>query len=606
MDEGRAGAVAVPQRRWPAFLTSSRLRLASGLWLLLFAATHLLNHALGLVSLSAAEAGREVFLAFWRLAPVEASLVLALLVHLGLGLHKLWQRRTWSLTLVEALQLALGLLIPVYLTGHMLGTGWMHRCCGVTDSYAYLLNNVWPDGAWRQTVLTLTVWLHGMIGMHQWLRLRPGYRRVQPWLLITATILPLTALMGFVSAGREVATLRQVDPAGWAALAEAQNWPRTAAVRELWAQRPARLIVDGFLFLVAAVLALRVLRWLWQRRRHVRLSYPGGREVSIPRGLSVLDASRLNNIPHAAVCGGRGRCSTCRVRVGRDHKLLPPPSPEEQRVLARIGATPDVRLACQLRPTAPLAVTPLMPATATPRHALELMSPAQGIEREIAVLFADLRDFTRLSEGRLPYDTVFILNRYFKAMGEAVEATGGRVDKFIGDGIMALFGVDDPPGVAARTALSATRAMALALEGLNRDLAVELDEPLRMGMGLHLGHAILGEMGGGRTRALTAIGDTVNVASRLEALTKEFGCQLVVSESIAAFADGALDGCPRQEVDVRGRAGRLTVRLVENAATLPEPARGGRRERRPWRLSRLRLPGPTGMRLPDPQPPARW
>jgi adenylate cyclase len=605
MDEGRAGAAAAPQRRWPGFLTTSRLRLASGVWLLLYAATHLLNHALGLVSLAAAEAGREVFLAFWRMPPVEASLVLALLVHLGLGLYKLWQRRTWRLTPTEALQLVLGLLIPVYLTGHMLGTGWMHRCCGVTDSYAYLLGIVWPNGAWRQTILTLIVWLHGMIGMHQWLRLRPGYRRVQPWLLVAATILPLTALMGFVSAGREVATLRQVDPAGWAALAVAQDWPRTDAVRELWALRPARLIVDGFLAVVAAILLLRVLRWLWQRRRHVRLTYPGGREVSVLRGLSVLDASSLSGIPHAAVCGGRGRCSTCRVRVGHGRELLPPPSPDEQRVLARIGAAPDVRLACQLRPTAPLAVTPLMPATATPRQALELMSPAQGVEREIAVLFADLRGFTRLSEGRLPYDTVFILNRYFKAMGEAVEAAGGRVDKFIGDGIMALFGVDDPPDVAARTALAATRAMALALEGLSRDLAVELDEPLRMGMGLHLGHAILGEMGSGRTRTLTAIGDTVNVASRLEALTKEFGCQLVVSESVALHAGSTLDVCSRREVDVRGRAGRLTVRLVENAAALPEIASADRWERRSWLRARLRLPGMVGLELPNPQPPAR-
>ena len=115
-------------------------------------------------------------------------------------------------------------------------------------------------------------------------------------------------------------------------------------------------------------------------------------------------------------------------------------------------------------------------------------------------------------------------------------SSGGLVDKFIGDGIMALFGLAGGPAAAARAALAATRGMALALNALNRELAVELDEPLRMGMGVHLGPVILGEMGHGPAASLTAIGDTVNVASRLEALTKELGCQLVVSEAVTQRA----------------------------------------------------------------------
>ena len=184
------------------------------------------------------------------------------------------------------------------------------------------------------------------------------------------------------------------------------------------------------------------------------------------------------------------------------------------------------------------------------------------------MLFADLRGFTSFSEGRLPYDTVFVLNRYFAVMGAAIEGAGGRVDKFIGDGIMALFGLSMAPEPAARAALAAARRMAEALDRLNLELKVELDEPLRMGIGLHLGQAIVGEMGHGRAVSLTAIGDTVNVASRLEMLTKELGCQLIVSDRLARRAGIDLAAFPLHEVDLRGRAGRLAVRLVADAREL--------------------------------------
>lgn len=557
--------------------------MASGLFLFLFVVCHLANHALGLVSLAAMEAGRAVFLALWRLPPVELALVLALLAHPALALWRLWERRTWRMPMVELVQMTLGLLIPFYLTVHVLGTGWLHRCCGVIDSYAYLLANLWPDRAVGQIILLTIVWLHGTIGVHRWLRLKPRYRLLRPWLLVLATVLPLLALGGFISAGRELATVQASDPARWAELARPQPWALDQEFRRRYVGAPEQWIIGGFCAVLAALLALRTLRWAAQQRRLVRLSYPDGRQVSVPRGFSVLEASIVSGIPHAAVCGGRGRCSTCRVRVGRGREHLPPPTAAEQRVLARIAAPPDVRLACQIRPQAALAVTPLMPASAGPREVLQVMGPAQGVERTVAVLFCDLRGFTKLSQERLPYDTVFILNRYFAAMGEAIEVAGGQVDKFIGDGIMALFGVNGSAASAARAAIDATRRMAVALDRLNQELAVELEEPLRMGIGLHLGPAILGRMGYGQSRPLTAIGDTVNLASRLEALTKELGCQLIVSDAVARYAPEVLQDYPLREIDVRGRDGRLPVRLVDEATHLPPvPSRPTSARDRAW------------------------
>jgi adenylate cyclase len=564
---------------------STRLRLWSGLVLFLFASTHLANHALGLISLDAMEAGRRVFVGFWRTPPAELALAVSFLAHAGLALWKLWQRRSLRMSPGELVQLVTGLLIPFWLTVHVLGTGVLRRLVDVRDSYAFELDVIWPGGMMLMTTLVALVWLHGCIGLHRWLRLERWYAGLRAPALVFAILLPTLALVGTVSGGRDYAQRKAQDPLWAEALAREQRWP-SAETRERLVYAPERRILQGFQWFLLLIFVARGVRGLAERRRTVRLTYPGGRVIAVPRGLSVLEASRARGIPHAAVCGGRGRCSTCRVRVGRAAApALPPASAEEERVLARIKAAPDVRLACQLRPQGDLAVTPLMPAESGIGAVLGEMGPRSGVEREVAVLFADLRAFTRFSEGRLPYDTVFVLNRYFAVMGAAIEQAGGRVDKFIGDGIMALFGLDAGRVIAARSALAAARAMALGLEQLNRELAAELDEPLRIGIGLHLGPSIVGEMGYGATRSLTAIGDTVNVASRLEALTKELGCQLIVSDDLARSAGVALDGFALQEVDVRGRARRLAIRLVADASELPEAgaakARGWWR-RLPW------------------------
>jgi adenylate cyclase len=187
------------------------------------------------------------------------------------------------------------------------------------------------------------------------------------------------------------------------------------------------------------------------------------------------------------------------------------------------------------------------------------------------VLFADLRDFTALSEGRLPYDVVFVLNRYFGAMGRAIETAGGRVDKFIGDGIMALFGLEAGPEQSCREALEAARLMSLHLDELNESLREELRAPLRIGIGIHAGPAIVGEMGYAGAASLTAIGDTVNTASRLEGLAKEYGVELIASDEVIVRAgiDRSLFEWRRSEL--RGKQEALLVALMRKSSDLPLP-----------------------------------
>lgn len=556
-------------RFWLSDAGQGRLRLWTGLVLFTFAATHLLNHGIGLVSLDAVEAARPWFLAFWRALPAELALYLSLVLHPLLALIRLWRRRGLARPWIEWLQIVLGVMIPGWLTVHVIANGVTHRLWGHEDSYTFELDIIWPHGMTFQTQLTALVWIHGCIGIWRWLRLKPWFVATRAPLLALAVLIPTLAVLGTISAGRDFAARKAADPGWLERVALEERWPP-------WAERdrlifaPERAVQTVFLALLGLLVAARGARSLLELRgRRVRVLYDGGVAVRGIRGMTLLEMSRVGGVPHASVCGGRGRCSTCRVRIVEGAPSLPPPAPEEQRVLERIYATQDVRLACQIRPTGALSIVRLAPADAGLRAVLKRLDTDLGREVELAVMFADLRGFTRLAEGRLPYDTVFLLNRYFHEMGAAIEAAGGRVDKFIGDGIMALFGIGGTPEEAARSALAAARAMAHRLDALNVELAGDLREPLRIGIGLHLGPAIIGEMGYGRTVSLTAIGDTVNIASRLEPMTKELAAQLVVSQRLVQRSGLSWDGATPIEVDLRGREGRISVLAIIDARTLP-------------------------------------
>jgi adenylate cyclase len=231
-----------------------------------------------------------------------------------------------------------------------------------------------------------------------------------------------------------------------------------------------------------------------------------------------------------------------------------------------VGAAPNVRLACQLRPTHDLSIVPLLPPTVDAQTG---QAPGgDGQEREMVVLFADLRGFTRLAEHKLPYDVVFFLNRYFEAVGGAIADAGGIANQYTGDGVMALFGARTEPGVACRQALRASGAMIARVEEFSRALEAELESPLRLGIGIHAGPAVVGEMGYGKTRYLTAVGDTVHVASRLEALTKDYECELVVSEQVMARAGLSAPEWPRHDLTVRNREAPLRIVVVKDARYL--------------------------------------
>jgi adenylate cyclase len=549
-----------------------RIRLTAGLVMLAYVTMHLLNHALGLVSIPAMGwTLTQIVFPIWSLRVMQVALYGSFFAHYALALWALWQRQTLRLRGSEYLQLVLGFSLPILVAAHVVGTRISDSFFGTQDLYyrwvLYRLFVAAPLNGYLQLAALVIAWAHAMIGLHFWLRIRPWYARWREYALVGAVVVPLLSVLGTIEAGRQIAALA-ADPAWRAAAFAEMIVPTPEIARSL--EMITVTLMWFFALAVAAVLAARAARRIW-RRRHglIRISYPNGRFIDVVRGTSVLEASRLARIPHASICGGRGRCSTCRVRVRAAYPGLPPLGEDERRVLARIRATPNVRLACQLRPQIEVQVTPLLPPFAQAQDGLARVDVAHGSEREIAIMFVDIRGFTALSEGRLPYDVVFILNRYFSAMGRAVESAGGRVDKFLGDGIMALFGLEEDAASGCRAALAAARLMSERLIELNQSLRAELAEPLRIGIGLHAGPAIVGEMGYGNVSALTAIGDAVNTASRLEGLTKEYAAELVVSLEVIARAGLDLPAFRREEIEIRGRREKLAVAVFASAQELP-------------------------------------
>lgn len=559
-----------------------RLRLGSGLVLFVYILTHYLNHAGGLISLDVMEAGGRLFSTIWRSLPGTVLLYGGLLVHVALALWATFARRSWrGIRRGEVLQILLGLVIVPLAIRHVAATRGIAEFWDFNDRYAFVLHSLYVSAGWDgavQLVLLLVVWLHGCLGIHFWLRLRPWYPGAQLTLYTLAILIPLAAMLGFVHAGQEVGRLL-ADPVWrdtyWTSLHYAG--PQVNA----WVDHLGDATRIGTAIVLALALAARYAWILLDRRRtRITIGYPDNRTATLlPGSATVLEASREAGIPHASVCGGRGRCSTCRVKVLRGAEGLLPPSADEVKVLRRVNAPPGVRLACQIRPRLDLQVHPLLPAGVQPSEAHRRERFATGQEIEICVLFADLRAFTQFSEKKLPYDVVFVANQYFRLMGAAVERAGGRVDKFIGDGVMALFGLEDgPAGDAGCTAaLRAAGYMAQALEQLNAGVGQDLDEPFKLGIGIHTGHAIVGEMGYGQAISVTAIGDTVNTASRLESASKELAAQLVVSQGVVARAGMPADRFVKAEVQVRGRSEPLGIYWLADATMLAEdrpPAAG--------------------------------
>jgi adenylate cyclase len=330
-----------------------RLRLVTGLVLMAFVTTHMANLMLGMHSLAAMENWRPWLMGPWRSGIGITLLVVAALVHIALGLYAIGARRSAAMSKTDVVQLFLGLATPPLLLNHAVV---MHMAGEVTPNFdatfGQMLAVYWsfsPGYAFQQLGVVMVVWIHAAVGLYSWLVLKPVWKRIGGFVLPVLFAVPIFALLGFAEAGREVLEKLATDPA-WRAHITANLNRVVAVTNPLETFQNIVLLAYGALVLIAfGVFGSQLLR---DRFARVAIAYDGGLSAQGRRGLSILELSRLGDVPHAHVCSGRGRCGTCRVRIESGAESLSPMNEAERGTLARVGAGAGERLACQARVTA--------------------------------------------------------------------------------------------------------------------------------------------------------------------------------------------------------------------------------------------------------------
>ena len=544
-----------------------QVRIVTGLMMFSYLLSHFINHALGNVSLETMQAGLLYHLAWWRNPVIAFLFYSAATTHFTLGLWALYQRRHFRYATAELVQLILGLSIPLWLIVHFAGVRLVGTLFDRVPHYQNTLYAYWvtrPHMEWVQFALMLVVWTHACIGLYFWLRLKPSFKWAAPFLLAGAVLLPPLAMLGTIQGAREVIRL-----------SEQPQW-RAANLNPL--PTGQRKVIDDIIFYfpfgyTAAILLVfgaRGARSLNERRRGmITLSYPD-RQVRVPKGMSVLEASLRFRVPHASVCGGRARCSTCRIRVISDRSALPRPSGREAHVLQRVGASadPSIRLACQLRPHTDIAFIPILPPFIGAEFVRNRGRVNIGKERYVVSMFVDMRGSTTFAEERLPFDAIFLVNRFLEAASKAVVDAGGQPNQFIGDGLLALFGLDVDPATACRQALKAAAMVAANVEHMNYQFATDLREPIQFGIGIHGGDVIIGDIGYRERTVFTALGDAVNVAARLQDMTKSLDCKVIVSDEVCRTAGISSDALTLANVTIRGRDQPMAIRTANDPTVL--------------------------------------
>ncbi len=546
-----------------------RVRILTGLVLFIFVTLHLSNVSLGLWSLDAMEQMREPLTRFWGTAPAALVLYVSFFAHFLLTLAALFRRRSLRMPFWQATQICLGLIILPLLFSHVVGTRGMRQVVGLDGSYPSVLHVIW-DNNWytvRQTLLLMVVWLHGVVGLHFWLRLKAWYPPVFPLLYPLSLGLPAAAWLGFARGAVEVREVLTDPDTKFVVFPRPQS--DDAELVAAMVNLPDKLLT-GFWVFLGLVLVLRGLRGFLQRRSDggYLLRHPGRRKALHGRpGQSVLEVLREAGVPHAYVCGGKARCTTCRIQVSGHGGRLPEPTAMESRALARIKAGANVRLACQLKPAGAVNIVPLLPPKAGANQGRRPGGVA-GHEQSVATMFVDMRGSTRLGEQKLPYDVVFILNQFFAEISAALADSNGHYAQFNGDGLMALYGLESGLETGCREALRGACKMMTRIERLNENLKGELNSPLKIGIGIHCGEAIVGTMGPPASPIVSAIGDNINIAARLEALSKDYGTTLVASVEVFAAAGLSAQGLQQRTANVRGRGGSVDVVAIDDPADL--------------------------------------
>ncbi|MGF1476521.1 MAG: 2Fe-2S iron-sulfur cluster-binding protein [Geminicoccaceae bacterium] len=350
----------------------SKLRIATGLVLFLFVFTHLTNLAFGLISIEMMETSRVIVMAPWNNPIGGPLLILSFLIHGSLGLWTLYRRNTLLMRGGDAAQALLGVAIVPLLLPHIMGTGIGPAISGAQPNYPWVLAVYWlyaPALGIQQVIALIVVWVHGCYGLFLWMHVQNWWGRLGGLTYPVALIVPVAGLLGFVEAGKSLLS-KSANPEFMAPVREvAREYNPIAG--DLWTLHDRILI--GYAILVGILLVARLIRDRGTRAQ-VEMAYDDGPVIRRPAGLSMLEMGQREEVPHASLCGGRGRCGSCAVRVLAGTDRLTPPHAHEEATLRRIEAEPSMRLACQAVPTGgSLAIQRVFPPEIQPVGYRELL-----------------------------------------------------------------------------------------------------------------------------------------------------------------------------------------------------------------------------------------
>ncbi|MCW6053688.1 adenylate/guanylate cyclase domain-containing protein [Microcoleus sp. A2-C5] len=301
---------------------------------------------------------------------------------------------------------------------------------------------------------------------------------------------------------------------------------------------------------------------------------PDDRAIEIDDDDIILEASLRAGIPHTHICGGSARCSTCRVLIVEGLEFCSPRNSAEEELAKKLRLEPEIRLACQTQVAGGKVILRRLAIDSEDLESFndemvgKFIHAPVGQEKKIAILFADIRGFTAFAESLLPYDVIYILNRYFQKMSYAINRNGGMINNYMGDGFMALFGLENSEK-AAEQAVRAGVDMLEELEKLNPYFETLYRHRLRIGIGIHCGLVVVGNLGAEKNQTVTAIGDAVNFASRIEAANKQVGTSLLISEETYQEIKDLAIVNQRVSVQIPGKSGEYPLYEVVGMPPLP-------------------------------------
>ena len=292
-------------------------------------------------------------------------------------------------------------------------------------------------------------------------------------------------------------------------------------------------------------------------------SQTDNKKILVSPDSTILDATLKAKINHIHVCGGNARCSTCRIYVVDGLSNCLPRNEKERQLSNQLGFPKNIRLACQTKIRGNITIRRLVVDDLDKEIILKQLGDGSGTklgqEKDLAILFTDIENYTKFAEAFPAYDVVHVLNRYYQTMNKIIVQHKGIISDVAGDGILALFGVIKDNKNPVLDAVNAIQGMNTALIQFNEYLNQMYNRSFRIRAGIHFGKVVVGHFDTGMMSKISAIGDAVNMASRIETANKNFGTQLLISQSAFEEVKGLIKTHKMYQSGLKGKSGEYIL-----------------------------------------------